>query len=213
MRSAYGTYHKGRVELDSPVDWPEGARVAISPAEPGIGLRESDWPDSVATRCALAARLDSLEPLELTAADEAEIAAAGQGGVVSPDESSDKPPRGGGSPVLGLVALVAWLGALGALALACRAAHSFEQMFKDLGQKLPGPTVLLMDTASLARSPVGVSLLAAAVAVPLLLHVLRPRGIVLPPLLLALAVVAFLGFAFSLVALFLPLLEIIKSIR
>ena len=72
----HGTYWKGRIDLDSPVDWPEGARVTVIPAAGGMGLSESDWPDSPETRATLVARIDAIEPLELTAADEAEIASA-----------------------------------------------------------------------------------------------------------------------------------------
>ncbi len=70
MDQIFGTYHDGRVVLDSAVDWPEGTRVAIlAPAAP-------EGPDSPEARAEWLARLDAIEPLELTPEDEAEIAAA-----------------------------------------------------------------------------------------------------------------------------------------
>ena len=76
MSAVRGTYRKGRIDLDSPVDWPDGSRVTIFPAQGAIGLNESDWPDSPETREALVRKLDLIEPLELTPEDEVEISAA-----------------------------------------------------------------------------------------------------------------------------------------
>lgn len=76
MSTIHGTYRDGRVELDSPVDWPNGSRVALFPENGHVGLQEADWLDSPQSRAALLARIDAIEPLELTAQDEAEIAAA-----------------------------------------------------------------------------------------------------------------------------------------
>ena len=76
MIVVHGTYREGHVDLDGPVDWPNGSRVAVLPSNDSVGLIESDWPDSPETRAALLQLLDDIEPLELTAADEAEIGAA-----------------------------------------------------------------------------------------------------------------------------------------
>ena len=76
MNVVHGTYREGRVELDAPVEWPNGSRVAVLPSNDSVGLVESDWPDSPETRAALIERLDGIEPLELTPADDAEIGAA-----------------------------------------------------------------------------------------------------------------------------------------
>lgn len=76
MPPARGTYRAGRIELDSPVDWPDGARVAIVPADNAFGLSESVWQDTPAARQKLLADLDAAEPLEFGPQDEAEIAAA-----------------------------------------------------------------------------------------------------------------------------------------
>jgi hypothetical protein len=69
MDPIFGTYHDGRVELDAPVDWPEGARLAVFPASESIGLDEALWDDSPEARAALAARIDALDPLDLTEED------------------------------------------------------------------------------------------------------------------------------------------------
>ena len=68
-----GTYHAGRVDLDKDVDWPEGCRVRVALE---YGLREGDWPDTPENRAEILRRMEAIEPLELTAEDEAEIAAA-----------------------------------------------------------------------------------------------------------------------------------------
>ncbi len=78
MKPVPGTYRDGHVDLDIRVDWLDGSRVAVVPAEDSLGLREADWPDTPQTRAALLAKMDALEPLELTPAEEAEIAAARQ---------------------------------------------------------------------------------------------------------------------------------------
>jgi predicted DNA-binding antitoxin AbrB/MazE fold protein len=75
----FGTYENGSVKLDAPVDWSEGSRVVVQPTEPEgerIGMREEDWPTDPEGIANLLARMDALEPLELTADDEAGIAAA-----------------------------------------------------------------------------------------------------------------------------------------
>jgi hypothetical protein len=64
MNRVYGRYRGGRVELESPVDWPDGVRVALSPE------------NAADDRDTILKLMDEVEPLELTPADEAEIAAA-----------------------------------------------------------------------------------------------------------------------------------------
>lgn len=70
----HGTYHAGRVDLDSPVDWPEGWRVSVVSESETIGLREEDWPDTPENRAEILRRMAAVEPLEFTAEDEARIA-------------------------------------------------------------------------------------------------------------------------------------------
>jgi hypothetical protein len=74
MEIAHGTYRAGQVELDYAVHWPEGARVAVTPVTQGYGLAESDWPTTREGIDQLLASLAEMEPLELTPADESEIA-------------------------------------------------------------------------------------------------------------------------------------------
>jgi hypothetical protein len=77
MSTMTGTYRDGRIELDAPVDWPEGKRVYISGSEPGGRfLTDETWPDTPEGRAALAERMRTFEPVELSSEDEAEIAAA-----------------------------------------------------------------------------------------------------------------------------------------
>jgi hypothetical protein len=64
MNHVYGRYREGRVELESQVDWPDGLRVALTPDE------------AADDREAILNLMDDVEPLELTPADQAEIAAA-----------------------------------------------------------------------------------------------------------------------------------------
>ena len=68
-----GTYHAGRVDLSKSVDWPDGCRVRVALE---YGLREEDWPDTPEGLAELIKGIDSFEPVQFTAEDEAEIAAA-----------------------------------------------------------------------------------------------------------------------------------------
>ncbi len=74
----HGTFRNGRVELDEPVDWPDGSRVEVSAESESIGMREEDWPQTPEGIAALVARMEAFEPLEFTPEEEAEIAAARQ---------------------------------------------------------------------------------------------------------------------------------------
>jgi predicted DNA-binding antitoxin AbrB/MazE fold protein len=79
MNTVFGTYENGSVKLDAPVDWSEGSRVVVQPTEAEdeqIGMREEDWPADPKGIAEWRARFAALEPLEFTAEDEAEIAAA-----------------------------------------------------------------------------------------------------------------------------------------
>src|SRR4051794_33460692 len=76
MSLIYGTYRDGRIDLDAPVSLPEGARVAVVVPNERIGMTEAEWPDTPEGRAELISRLHAIEPLELTAEDEAEILSA-----------------------------------------------------------------------------------------------------------------------------------------
>lgn len=59
-----GTYHKGRVELDDEVDWPDGTRVSVSDSEPESRfLKVEDWPDTPENRAELARRMAAMQPV------------------------------------------------------------------------------------------------------------------------------------------------------
>ncbi len=80
MNALKGTVKNGHIVLDAPADWPEGFRVLVEPlgeAE-AYGSREEDWQDTPEAIAAWLAWYDSLEPLEMTPAEEAEWPAARQ---------------------------------------------------------------------------------------------------------------------------------------
>jgi hypothetical protein len=72
-----GTYANGQIALDSPADWPEGCRVLIEPLpnESTSGLSEDDWSDSPEAIAEWLRWYDSLQPLEMTPPEEADLAA------------------------------------------------------------------------------------------------------------------------------------------
>src|SRR5579862_1517086 len=72
-----GTFHEGRVVLETPVDWPEGAKVEVELVDPEskIGISEEEWSDSPEAIAEWIRWYDSLEPLQITPEEEAEIAA------------------------------------------------------------------------------------------------------------------------------------------
>lgn len=77
MGPTTGTYHEGRIVPDAPVDWPDGTRVDITPhprAKEKIGLDESEWHDDAESLADWEAWLPTLEPLEFTPEEAAEIA-------------------------------------------------------------------------------------------------------------------------------------------
>jgi hypothetical protein len=63
----------GKIVADAPPDWPEGTDVRILPAEPPeeVGVYEEDWPETPEQIEEWIARMDAIEPLILTAEDEA----------------------------------------------------------------------------------------------------------------------------------------------
>jgi hypothetical protein len=76
MSIVTGIYRDGKVELDAPVDWPNGSRVEVSSPLPKIGLTEDEWPTSPEGIVAWLTWAASVEPVELTPDEEAEWAAA-----------------------------------------------------------------------------------------------------------------------------------------
>jgi hypothetical protein len=71
------TWKDGRIVPDVPVDWPEGCRLLVEPekmeASP-IGVGDEDWSDSPAAISNWLAWYDSLEPLEFTPEETADLA-------------------------------------------------------------------------------------------------------------------------------------------
>lgn len=76
MTIVQGTYRDGCVELDAPVAWSEGRRVSVAVDPDSFGMCETEWPTSGEPLSKLLELIDSFEPVELSAADEAEIEAA-----------------------------------------------------------------------------------------------------------------------------------------
>jgi hypothetical protein len=77
MSAIRGKYVNGTVVLETPTDWPNGMEVIVEPLPAGdsIGMREEDWPTTPEGIAALLARMDQIEPLEMTPEEEAHIAA------------------------------------------------------------------------------------------------------------------------------------------
>ena len=70
-----GTVKNGLIVLDEPGDLPDGSRVVVQPVETvaTFGMSEAEWQDSPEAIADWIAWYDSLEPIELSAADEAEL--------------------------------------------------------------------------------------------------------------------------------------------
>jgi hypothetical protein len=74
MATATGTYRKGKIFLNGPVDWPEGTAVEIATAPTTrVGLTEEEWPTTPEGIAELLERIAHLEPLEFTPEEEAEM--------------------------------------------------------------------------------------------------------------------------------------------
>ncbi len=71
----------GKIELEAPGDWPEGTEVRIEPipASGSVGIRDEDWPDTPEGIARHVALMDRIEPLEMTAEEEASWEAARKG--------------------------------------------------------------------------------------------------------------------------------------
>lgn len=72
MNAIKGIWHGGQVLLQEPADWPDGTTLIVEPAAPHttLGLREEDWPmkpDEIATHLA---RMDQIQPLDMTPEEE-----------------------------------------------------------------------------------------------------------------------------------------------
>jgi hypothetical protein len=84
MATFAGTYRDGLVQLDSPLDLPDGYRVQVVVPEdqenkrPELqyGLDEATWVDSPENRAALLASMEAYDPPVMTPEEEAEWNAA-----------------------------------------------------------------------------------------------------------------------------------------
>jgi predicted DNA-binding antitoxin AbrB/MazE fold protein len=74
------TYRNGLFVPDQPVDWPEGKRVVIAPADyPGLnGIAEAEQANDPESIARWLAELEAIPPLEMTAEEEVQWQAARQ---------------------------------------------------------------------------------------------------------------------------------------
>lgn len=80
MTPIQGTFMHGRIIPNAPLDLPDGTQVTILPPEVSarpkeepIGLREEDWPTTQEGIAKLVEHINSFEPVELTAEEEADL--------------------------------------------------------------------------------------------------------------------------------------------
>jgi hypothetical protein len=78
MNAIQGTWKNGQIVPHAAVDWPEGTRLRIEPlpAEGRIGIEEGEWSDSPEAIAEWRRWYDSLEPLIMTAEEDAAMVAA-----------------------------------------------------------------------------------------------------------------------------------------
>jgi hypothetical protein len=75
MNAVRDTWTHGQIVPSEPVDWPEGSELLVEqvPATEKIGLDESEWRDDPESIANWLAWVDTIEPLELTGAERAEM--------------------------------------------------------------------------------------------------------------------------------------------
>jgi hypothetical protein len=77
MTTIKAIIRNGRIEVDEPIDLPDGTELTIPiPVSPGLGIRDEDWSDSPEAIEAWIQWYDSLEPLEFTPQERAAWEAA-----------------------------------------------------------------------------------------------------------------------------------------
>jgi hypothetical protein len=77
MEAIKATVRSGRLELDTPPDWPEGTEVLIEPMNTRgekIGIDESEWSNDPASLADWEAWIQTIEPLEFTPAESEKMA-------------------------------------------------------------------------------------------------------------------------------------------
>jgi hypothetical protein len=72
-----GIIENGQVVLPQPANLPDGTAVTVLPHEPGktLGLPDEEWPTSPDDIAAMLARIDRLEPFDMSPAEEADALA------------------------------------------------------------------------------------------------------------------------------------------
>jgi hypothetical protein len=80
MHAINGKFKNGQVVLDEIADWPEDMTLRVEPIshEATLGIRDEDWPNDPEGIPELMALVESLEPFEMTAEEEANWKAARQ---------------------------------------------------------------------------------------------------------------------------------------
>jgi hypothetical protein len=75
MSNIRGVYRNGKIEISTPVDWPEGCEVRVD-AKPvatppvKVGIDESEWRDDPESLADWKAWLQTIEPFELSPEEE-----------------------------------------------------------------------------------------------------------------------------------------------
>lgn len=77
MNAITATWKNGQIRPDEPTDWPDGCRLRIEPLDQqgALGMHEEDWSNTPEAISDWLSWYDSLEPLEFTAEEEAELEA------------------------------------------------------------------------------------------------------------------------------------------
>lgn len=76
MHAIKAIWTNGKIVPAEPVDWPEGIELLVEPlaASERVGLDESEWVDDAAALADWEAWIRSIEPLEYTDEERAELA-------------------------------------------------------------------------------------------------------------------------------------------
>lgn len=77
MIALEGIIRNGQVVLPDPVAWPDGTKVTVLPREPtqALGIADEEWPTDPEAIAQLIARMERVEPLDLTVEEEADTEA------------------------------------------------------------------------------------------------------------------------------------------
>jgi hypothetical protein len=72
-----GTIQNGQVVLPRPADLPDGTEVTVLTHDPAesLGIADEEWPTDTEGIARLLARMERVEPFDMTAEEEAEVEA------------------------------------------------------------------------------------------------------------------------------------------